>query len=190
MSNYYKENKKKILINDVIENKINKNNLLYNDESEIIDYSSDEYSNKLENYNKELSNKSITTKPKNYGNLWNDKERNKIIKYLLKNKFDTNCELFNESTIYTISKKLERTEYAVKEELKKMIYNQYLAEFNYEKISKKFNMPVNNIKLIIKLYVDKNAKKIINQIEDENKILKLRIENIKLKKELDKLYDL
>ena len=125
--------------------------------------------------------------PKNYGNLWTDKERDKILKYLKKNNFNETNEIFDEIVIIKLAKKLERTEYGIKEEIKKMIFNEYLEGFKYDKISEKFNIPETNIKLLIKLFIKKNGKKYLNSIEYENTLLKLKIENIKLKKELEEL---
>jgi hypothetical protein len=236
IKNNNKNKEKKIFINDIIEDKINKkifinkdnknnysddeeleskvfhsnkyikdnyifniNNEIINDEiinDEIIndeninDENIDDEIIQLEKLEKEFVIKSGNNSllyPKNHGNIWNDKDRNKIIKYLLKNKFDKNYGIFDESNIFDIAKKLERTEYGIKEEIKKMIYNEYIKGLSYEKISENFNIPINNIKLIIKIYIEKNGKKIINQIEYENKILRLKVENIKLKKELYEL---
>ncbi len=68
-----------------------------------------------------------------------------------------------------------------------MIYIEYIKGYSYYKISEKFNIPVNNIKLITRIYIEKYGKKIINQFEFENKLLRLNVENIKLKKELEEL---
>lgn len=230
-----KKNKGKILINNIIEDKIRiKENIFVDEDDNCI--SNDIYNNKHNynkyNYNHELldldeldcckleskknivDNKYIDNKyidddyieleklekeftiksgynssshPKNYGNIWNDEERNKIKKYLLKNKFNKDYGMFDESNIFDIAKKLERSEYGVKEEIKKMIYNEYTKGYSYDKISENFNIPTNNIKLIIKVYIEKYGKKLINQLEFENKLLRLKVENIKLKKELEEL---
>ena len=189
-------------INKIIENKINyinKNDLddddLDDDLDEDLDEDLDNTNNKDDYYelaklDKELSLKSKTNSslyPKNYGNIWNDEERKRIIKLLKKNEFKKNYGIFDESTIFDIAKKLERTEYAVKEEIKKMIYNDYIEGESYEKISSYFNIPITNIKLILRIYIEKNSQKIINQIEIENKLMRLKIENIKLRNELSEL---
>lgn len=175
-SNLKKKNSNKNKLN-IIDNKYDDE---YNDDEDI----------ELEKLEKEFTIKSgynSSSHPKNYGNIWNDEDRNKIKKYLLKNKFDKNYGMFDESNIFDIAKKLQRSEYGVKEEIKKMIYNEYIKGFSYDKISENFNIPANNIKLIIKVYIDKYGKNIINQIEFENKLLRLKVENIKLKKELEEL---
>lgn len=176
--NYYK--KKNVHIeNDELENIENIEEI--EDSSDIIELE------KLEN---ELVLKSKTNSilyPKNYGMLWTDAERMKIIKYLNKNKFEKKYGLFDELNIIDIAKKLERTEYGVKEEIKKIIYNEYINGMNYQKISQKLNIPESNIKLILKIYIEKNGKKLINILEYENRLLNLQVENIKLRKELEEL---
>jgi hypothetical protein len=183
--------KNKAFINKIIENKIIKYSFTNDDKNDDDKNDDENYLSEndieLAKLDKELSLKSGTNSllyPKNYGNIWLDEERKKIIKLLKKNEFDKHCGMFDDSVIFDIAKKLERTEYAVKEEIKKMIYNDYIEGSSYEKISTCFNIPVSNIKIILKIYIDKNSQKIINQMEKENKLIKLKIENIKLKKEL------
>ena len=177
---------KKILISDkddYIKINNNENNNNYNDNN---NSESDNESESVKNLERELENKincNNISYPKNYGNFWNDKERNLILNTINNN----NIFNFEEEIIKKISSKLERTEYAVVEEIKKMIFNEFLKGINEKKISKKFNILESNIKLIIKLYIKKNSKKIIESINNENKILKLQIENIKLKKELEEI---
>lgn len=124
--------------------------------------------------------------PKNYGNIWLEKERKIILKYL-KNYEINKDGFFNEDAIIKIAKKIERTEYGIKEEIKKMIFNDFMLGHDNKYIENKFNICEQNIKLIIKLYMEKNGKKIINMMETENKIISLQIENIKLKNELKKI---
>lgn len=123
--------------------------------------------------------------PKNYGNIWKDTEREKILKCLENNNYEDTLGIFDEKIINQISKSLGRTEYAIQEEIKKMVYNEYISGKQYEMISKKFNIPIPNIKIILKLYIEKYHIKIINQLEIENKLMKLKLENIKLRKELE-----
>ena len=68
-----------------------------------------------------------------------------------------------------------------------MLYNEYILGSGYEKISNLYNMSIQNVKLLIKMYIEKNGKKIIGSMENENKLLKLQIENIRLRKELEEL---
>jgi hypothetical protein len=175
--------KDKISMNSLIEKKID-----YKDINAEIDYSDNEI--ELEKLEKELILKSkINTieYPKNYGNIWKDEERDKIIKYLKKNNISENSNIFDDTIINDLANILERTEHGVKEEIKKMIFNDFMNGYDYNKLSKKFNFLETNIKLIIKMYIEKNGKKIINSLEFENKLLKYKIENIKLKKELEEL---
>ena len=167
-----------------------KNIVLIQDDfiNDIESYNTDD-ENELDLLEKELIIKSKANSisyPKNYGNLWSEEERKKILKYLNKHETNTNG-FFNDNAIINIAKKIERTEYGIKEEIKKMIYNEFILGNNTEYISDKFNIQEQNIKLIIKLYLEKNGKKIINTMEIENKIISLQIENIKLKNELKKL---
>ncbi len=195
-----KENKS-ISINNIIQNKILKNDLKFqnntdnNIEDDIEDNTEENIEDiediiELEKLENELVLKSKTNSvlyPKNYGMMWTNEERKKIIKYLNKNNFDNKYGLFDELNIIEISRKLQRTEYGVKEEIKKIIYNDYINGMNYKKISEKLNMPESNIKLILKLYIEKNGKRLINIMEYENKLLNLHIDNIKLRKELEEL---
>lgn len=141
---------------------------------------------KLEN---ELYNKSHSINyPKNYGNLWNDDERTLILNYMKKNTNFNNTSLYDDKIILKIAKKIERSEIGVKEEIKKMIFNDYIGEHcSLSKLSIKYNIPESNILILIKKYLEKNGKKCLYPIEMENKILKCKIENIKLKKELKEL---
>ena len=69
-----------------------------------------------------------------------------------------------------------------------MIFNDYISEFySLSKLSTKYNIPEYNIKILIKIYLEKYGKKILYPIEIENKILKCQVENIKLKQELKQL---
>lgn len=194
----------KSTVNNYIENKIKsgkiiKNNNIYNNynnnENDNIDNELDILSEEIEieKLENELNTKmrELKNHPKNYGNLWTDEERKIILKYLKKNSFTIETgatNLYDESVIHKIAEKTERSEYGVKEEIKKMIFNDYIGEFDsYTKLSIKYNIPENNIKILIKLYLEKYGKKILYPIEIENKILKYQVENIKLKAELREL---
>jgi hypothetical protein len=139
---------------------------------------------------KELFTKShlLKTHPKNYGHIWTDDERKIILRYLKKNNSSTDFNLYDDLTIQKIAKKIERSEYGVKEEIKKMIFNDYISEYNsLTQLSKKYNTPEYNIKILIRIYLEKYGKKTLYPMEIENKILKCQIENIKLRKELREL---
>lgn len=171
-------------INDFINKKI-----IVSDEY-INEFELNDEENELYDLEKELILKTKSNSisyPKNYGNTWIDEERIIILNLLKNNNLKYDSGLFNELSIIDIAKKLQRTEYGVREEIKKMIFMDLLNGNNYKKISEKFNIPESNIKLILKLYIEKNSKKIINSMELENYLLQLQIQNIKLKKELEKL---
>lgn len=199
-------------VNNYIENKIKsgkiiKNNTIYNNYNNDDNDDDDNYNNdnelteldilseeiEIEKLENELNTKmrELKNHPKNYGNLWTDEERKIILKYLKKNSFSIETgatNLYDESVIQKIAYKIERSEYGVKEEIKKMIFNDYIGVFDsYTKLSIKYNIPENNIKILIKLYLEKYGKKILYPIEIENKILKYQVENIKLKAELREL---
>jgi hypothetical protein len=125
--------------------------------------------------------------PKNYGNLWTDEQRHTILKLMKKNDYTNQNNLYDEEVISKIAVKLERTDYGVKEEIRKMLYNDYIGGLGYNSLSLKYNIPESYIKLLIKIHLEKNGKKILESIQIENNILKSMIENIKLKKELDEL---
>lgn len=184
-------------VNNFIENKINNNiikqtnddinnfdNVNSNDINDLHDEIEIE---KLEN---ELYIKSHSSKnyPKNYGNLWTNDERKIILNYLKKNTNFNNTSLYDDEIILKIAKKTERSKVGVKEEIKKMIFNDYIEElYSLTQLSTKYNIPEPNIKILIKLYLEKYGKKCLYPIEIENLILKCRIENIKLKNELKEL---
>ena len=181
--NLINKNKNKITsINSFIENKISNYDIGVKENEIDIDV------DKLEK-EFELKSKLPNNYPKNYGNLWTVEERKIILKKLIKNNY-TNCSsLFDDQIIKEISTEIERTEQGIREEIKKMIYNDYMKGHDYCLLSKKYYIPESNIKLMIKLYIDKNGKKIFNSMENENKLLKLQIENIKLRNELKELVD-
>ena len=179
-------------VNNYIENKIIKNIPVFN--KKYPDISGDELElEKLEDEINIINNSSkyySENQPKNYGNLWTDDERNIIIKCLKKNDFlgVNKSNLYDELVIQKIAKKTERSIVGIKEEIKKMIFKDYIWEFyTYSKLSVKYNIPEQNIKILIKLYLEKYGDKILSPLEIENKILKYQVENIKLKYELKEL---
>ena len=185
-------------VNNYIENKIIKNVPIFNkknSEKKDLDNTDDEIEfEKLEDEINIMKNcsfsKQYDNQPKNYGNYWNDDERKIILKCLKKNDYSkiNNSTLYDENVIQKIAKKTERSEVGVKEEIKKMIFKDYIWEFDsYLKLSQKYNIPEHSIKILIKLYLEKYGEKILYPIEIENKILKYQVENIKLKFELREL---
>ena len=182
----FKKNEINVPINTIIEKKIQ--SLNNNDiNSDYNTNSDDDIELEKELIYKSKSNYHGQIQPKNYGNIWTDDERKKIMKYLKKNIFCTDTSIFDEKNIMEIAKKLERSEFGDKEEIKKMIFCDFIGGLSHKNISLKFNIPVQNIKLLLKQHMDKNGKKIINSMECENKLLKLQIENIKLKLELEQI---
>ena len=145
-------------------------------------------------------------KPKNHGNLWTEQEKLVILKWMEKNDYNNlicNMEsnnsngtneywagMFDDNIIDQLSQELQRTQGSIREEIKKMVFTEYLKTLDYISISKKFNIPETNIKIIVKKHLEKNEKIIISSIETENKLLKVQIENIKLKNELIELIEL
>ena len=111
--------------------------------------------------------------PSNYGNKWSDEERKRLIK-LLKNSYD----------IDVIATKLNRSEGGIKAEIKKIVYAKYTEGIDAEGISKELNIVYNNVKSMIKVSIDQECENDINNLEKENKLLRLKIENIRLHKKL------
>lgn len=193
-------NKSVSSINDYIENKIIKNVYAFNkknntqidrnissDESELDKLEDD--INIIKNTSNNQYTNQYTNQPKNYGNLWTEDDRKIILRYLKKNNYsNNNLNLYDESVIQKIAKKTERSEIGIKEEIKKMIFKDYIWNFEtYTKLAQKYNIPEHNIKILIKLYLEKYGEKILYPLEIENKILKYQVENIKLKYELREL---
>ena len=177
--------------NKIIKNTLNKKNTEQNDlndtDDEIEFQKLEDEFNVMKN---STSFKTFDNQPKNYGNFWTEEERKIILKYLQKNDYsvNNNSSLYDETIIQKIAKKTERSEIGVKEEIKKMIFKDYIWEFvSYSKLSQKYNIPEHSIKILIKLYLEKYGEKILYPIEIENKILKYQVENIKLKCELMEL---
>jgi hypothetical protein len=160
----------KILKNKI---KIYKNNDLDSDSEESID--------KLE---KELDNKNVY--PKNYGSKWSESDKKKLIKYLS----NSQNKIFYDSDDIMINKlasKLKRSVGGVKAEIRRIIFEMYMDGSDPETISSELNIIYRDIKQIIKLHLEKESMNEINVLEKENLLLKLRIENIKLRNELKEL---
>lgn len=158
-------------INKLISNKINKreNNL----ESE-----------NSEDLEQELN--LLCNKPKKYGISWNDEDKQHLIK-MIKNYNNQEINILNDNIIKIMATKLERTDGGIKEEIKKIIFNSYIQGNSVDNISKEYNLTVSNVKLIINLFLENNSDKLIKLLEKENKLMKLKIENYKLRKELETL---
>jgi len=180
------------IVNNFIENKIKYNKIIKQntyDTTNFDDINTLHDEIEIEKLENELYTKSHSINcPKNYGNLWNDEERKIILNYLEKNSNFNNISLYDDEIIFKIAKKTDRSEVGVKEEIKKMIFNDYIDKFySLTQISDKYNIPEPNVKILIKNYLEKYGKKYLYPIEIENRILKYKVENIKLKKELNEL---
>lgn len=119
--------------------------------------------------------------PTNYGLKWSDDEKKTLLKMLK--------ESVNEIDISKIALTLGRSEGGVKGEIKKIIITKYMNGENAEDIGKELNIIYKNVKSIIKLYLEKDVDMEINNLEKENKLLKLKMENIELRKNLKKMLE-
>jgi len=157
---------------------------------ELEDESEDNSDNELEKEFELQVNKKI---PINYGSKWTDKDRNELIK-LLKNKkkeneknkiisYDNELEL-KKVLILEMGNQLGRTEGGIISEVKKIIFNMYMNGDNAEKISDDLNLTFKAVKSIIKIFIDKECEQEIKTLEKENKLLRLKIDNYNLRKEL------
>lgn len=122
---------------------------------------------------KDTSDEIKKNMPSNYGNKWTDDDRKKLIK-LLKNSYDVDI----------IANKLNRSEGGIKAEIRKIVYAKYIEGNSAEDISKELNIVYNNVKSIIKTSIEQDCDNDINNLEKENKLLRLKIENIRLHKKL------
>jgi hypothetical protein len=137
--------------------------------SQLIEETSDLYEN--------LENESL---PKNFGNKWTDEDKKLLISLL---KQSTN----NEIDYANIALKLSRSEGGVKGEVKKMIITRYLNGEQADLIALDMNVQYKFIKILIKLYIENEIDTDINNLEKENKLLKLKMENMELRKNIYKL---
>ena len=113
--------------------------------------------------------------PINYGNKWSEDDKTKLMDLLKKNKE-------KEIDYVEIANKLGRSEGGVKGEIKKMIITRYLNGEESEKISIDMNLQYKFVKIIIYSYIDNEIDNDIKNLEKENKLLKLKMENIELRK--------
>jgi hypothetical protein len=135
--------------------------------------------------------------PINYGSKWTDKDRNELIKLLknIKKESEKNKIISNNDNelelkriiILEIGNKLGRTEGGIISEIKKIIFNMYMNGSDFENISSELNLTFKAVKSIIKIFIDKECEQEIKTLEKENKLLRLKIDNYNLRKELKKL---
>ncbi len=117
-----------------------------------------------------------TNKPFNYGAKWTEEERSLVIKYLKRSE-----------EIETIAEKLNRSIGGVDAEIQKIVYNKYKDGISSEDISNELNLTFASVQSIIKNMTRKYADQEIAYLEKENKLILLKIENLKLQQELKKL---
>ncbi len=186
-------NSKNILIEpddnfkSVINNKIliYKNNKLISDsEGENSDQDIISEENSDEELERELENK--TNLPKNFGNKWTEKDKKKLLSYLIDSKKNMSFEL-DDPLINKLAKKFSRSVGGIKAEIRRIVFEKYINGNDIENISAELNIIYRDVKQIIKLHLEKESENEINILEKENKLLKLRIENIKLRKELNQI---
>ena len=176
-------------INDLIETQINSNtefanefanelvNKLDNELSELSELSELDELDELDNVKINKYFDSNDKLPINYGNKWTNEEKESLILMLKKTK---NLE----SEIIKIANSLGRSVGGIRGEIKKMIMQKYLNGDSIEIICNELNLLYRNVKSIIKIYLDKEADIEINNLEKENKLLKLKIENYDLRNKL------
>lgn len=178
-------------------NKIKINNKIIietNDSKKLLESLDNDSQESLENLENEFDMEIKKKLPTNYGNKWTDEEKNILItmlkntpKYPLEDNFPSDNNLTKDQVIRQIAEKLGRTEGGIKGEIKKIIFDKYLKGEDPENISKELNLIYKNVKSIIKLYLDKESDNDIAILEKENKLLKLKIENLNLRKTLKEL---
>jgi len=118
--------------------------------------------------------------PKNYGNKWTDEDKQELI-LLLKQSVNKEIDYSN------IALKLGRSEGGVKGEIKKMIITRYLNGEEADLIAIDMNIQYKFIKILIKSYIDNEIDSDINNLEKENKLLKLKMENMELRKNISNI---
>ena len=177
---------------------VNDNIIINNNEKIFFELNNDLNNSFLEDNDdsleKELEYQLKKNLPTNYGNKWTEEEKSILID-MLKNTPKFPLEDFNQNdnnltkdqVIKQIADKLCRTEGGIKGEIKKIIMDKYMKGEDPEYISKDLNLIYKNVKSIIKIYLDKESESDINILEKENKLLKLKIENISLRKSLKEL---
>lgn len=124
-----------------------------------------------------LDNDTNENIPKNYGNKWSDEDKKQLIDFLKQNK--------NKEIDYlSIADKLGRSEGGVKGEVKKMIITRYLSGEEADNIAFDLNVQYKFVKMLIRSYIDNDIDNDIVSLEKENKFLKLKMENMELRKNI------
>jgi len=117
--------------------------------------------------------------PKNYGNKWSEEDKGNLIDFLKKS-------TAKEIDYADIALKLGRSEGGVKGEVKKMIIKRYLGGEEPDLIAIDLNIQYKFVKILIKSYIDNEIEMDISNLEKENKFLKLKMENMELRKNMQK----
>jgi hypothetical protein len=133
----------------------------------------------------ELESNIMNGLPKNFGTKWLEEEILTVLAMLKKHKIKDLSE--SNKTIIRIANKLNRSIGGVFGIIKKTVSDKYINGADIEEIATELNLTFQTVKSIIKSYLIKDSDNIINLLEKENKLLKLKIENIKLKKELKEI---
>lgn len=150
-------------------------------QSKLIDDTLDLYDNLDNDLKNDLyNNLKNEVLPKNYGNRWSENDKQQLI-YLLKESSNKDIDYLE------IANKLGRSEGGVKGELKKIIMSRYLNGEEPDMIALDINIQYKFVKILIKTYIDNEIDSDINNLEKENKLLKLKMENIELRKNISKL---
>jgi hypothetical protein len=118
--------------------------------------------------------------PKNFGNKWSDEDKQNLMS-LLKQSMSKEIDYTN------IALKLGRSEGGVKGEIKKMIISRYFNGEEANLIAIDMNIQYKFIKILIKSYIENEIDTDIINLEKENKLLKLKMENMELRKNIYKL---
>ena len=93
----------------------------------------------------------------------------------------------SDKTVRKIAKKLNRSTGGVYVLVKKNVFEKYIEGQEPEQIASKLNLTFKSVRLMIKSFILFNSDNMIGLLEKENKLLELKINNIKLKKELYEL---
>lgn len=116
-------------------------------------------------------------KPKNFGNKWSDEDKQQLVEMLKQNQE-------KEIDYNVIAIKLGRSEGGVKAEVKKIILTRYLNGEEPDLIALDLNVQYKFVKILIKTYIENEIDTDINNLEKENKLLKLKMENMELRKNI------
>ena len=142
-------------------------------------------SEEIDELEKELETNISNGLPKKFGTKWLEEEISIVLVMLKKHKIKDLTE--SNKTIIRIADKLNRSVGGVFGIIKKTVSDRYINGEEIEEIANELNLTFQTVKSIIKSYLIKDSDNIINLLEKENKLLKLKIENIKLKKELKEI---